>query len=398
MPLTFAEAAGRLARAGEPAVPETVDGLLRAAVDAGASDLHLEPGVQDVELRLRIDGVLRPAGTLEGRYRANLVARLKVLADLVTYRSDLPQEGRIPRERVGLPVDLRVSTFPTLWGEKAVVRIFDPARMSLSLDALGLPEADRILLEERLRRPGGTILLTGPSGSGKTTLIYAALRRLLELGGRGRHIVTVEDPIEQAIPGITQTQVHPAVGLTFGASLRSLLRQDPEVIVIGEVRDRETARIAIEAGLTGHQVITTLHSGCAAGAFTRLLEMEIEPYLLTSSIALVTAQRLVRVLCPSCRVSAPVPTYAGALAAIGGREAWAARGCADCRGSGYRGRTLLTELLAVGDAVREAVRARRDSGAIHAAALADGMTPLAESACALVLCGRTDPVEALRVL
>ncbi len=398
MSTAVATVSERLTRGGEAAVPSVVDALVRTAVAAGASDLHLEPTARDLEVRLRIDGVLRDAGRLDGRFRANLVARLKVLADLVSYRSDLPQEGRIPRERVGLEVDARVAVFPTLWGEKVVVRLFDPSRRSLDLEGIGLPDRERGLFESFLHRPGGTLVLTGPSGSGKTTLIYALLRQLVQSGGRGLSIVTVEDPIEQALDGVTQTQVNPAVGLNFAASLRSLLRQDPEVIVVGEARDRETARIAVEAGLTGHRVITTLHSGSAAGAFARLLEMEIEPYLLTSSISLVTAQRLLRLLCPACRVPGPVRGATGIWAPLGGRPGFHARGCEACAGSGYRGRALVAELLPMEEGVREAVLRREDTPTLHAAAVRAGMTPLADAASLWIDEGRTDLTELLRIM
>lgn len=388
----------RLSRIGETGVPEAIDGVLRAGVDAGASDIHLEPTAHHLVVRMRIDGVLREVGALPGGLRANLTARLKVLADLLTYRSDLPQEGRIPRERIGLTADVRVSTFPTLYGEKVVIRVFDPGRCHRTLDDLALPTAGRDLVESALRRPGGVILLTGPSGSGKTTLIYALLRRLLDFAQGGRNIVTVEDPVEQAIPGVSQSQINPGSGLTFAVSLRSLLRQDPEVIMVGEVRDRETARIAVEAGLTGHLVITTLHSGSAAGAFTRLHEMEVEPYLLTSAIALVTAQRLVRVLCPRCRTRAPLSDATGVWADLAGQDAFRANGCADCAGVGYTGRSLLAEFLAVDEPVRAAIRRRADTTTIEQTAIASGMIPLATAARGLLARGVTDLTELLRVL
>ncbi|MBI3269209.1 MAG: type II/IV secretion system protein [Planctomycetes bacterium] len=368
-----------VARAGEAAVPAIVAGVLEEAVRRGASDVHWEPLKDEVEVRLRVDGVLTPAARLDGRLRENLVARLKVLADLLTYRCDLPQEGRIRSEGTEAGRDLRLSTFPTVFGEKAVVRIFDASRAALPLDELGLPAPVLALLGRAvLERSQGMVLLTGPSGSGKTTTLYACLRMLAARWKGMKSLVTLEDPVELHVPGVTQTLIRPAAGLSFAAALRSVLRQDPEVLLVGEIRDPETARIATEASLTGHLVLSTVHSGTAIGVFARLLEMGVEPYLVCSSVSAVAAQRLVRVLCPSC---AP------------GR----ATGCAACFGSGFRGRRVLAEAVDVDDGLRAAIL--RKAPLRELAAAAGRRTPtLAEAAREAVAAGVTTVEEVRRVL
>src|SRR5437899_2637680 len=283
-----------LAQAGPERTSRLVDLVLHDAVRRAASDVHFEPTHNVVEVRYRLDGVLHRVATLNRELAANLVARLKVLAELLTYRIDIPQEGSIREAAGGFGVEMRVSTFPTIHGEKVVVRLFDPSGRVLDLEELGLapPLLDAVtgLLRERL----GAIFLTGPSGSGKTTTIYACLRHLVQIGGGARHIVTIEDPVEQVLEGVSQAQARPGTEFDFARGLRSLLRQDPEIIMIGEVRDPETAAIAMEAALTGHLVISTLHAGSACGVVSRLLDMGIEPYLLTSSVKGIVNQRLIR--------------------------------------------------------------------------------------------------------
>ncbi len=351
-----------------------VDLVLTEAVQRGVSDIHFEPTPQGVEIRFRLDGVLQPAGSLPADLAPNLVARLKVLAELLTYRTDIPQEGSIRKAPGRNGAEMRVSTFPTIHGEKVVVRIFDTSGQVLELDQLGfepeLLEEVRRLLEERT----GAIYFTGPSGSGKTSTIYACLRHLVRSGGAGRHIVTVEDPVEQVIPGVSQSQVRPGTEFDFARGLRSLLRQDPEVIVIGEVRDRETAGIAIEAALTGHLVISTLHAGSTCGVISRLLDMGIEPYLLTSSVKAIVSQRLIRRACSGC----------------------AAKGCDRCAGTGYRGRVLLAELLTLSESLRQAILARADTAALETAA-GTGRATLAEAAAKAIERGWTTRQEVERV-
>lgn len=369
---------------GPDRIGRLVDLLLAEAVRRAASDVHVEPTHSAVEVRYRLDGVLHRVAALRRDLAANLVARLKVLAELLTYRLDIPQEGRIVDAVGRYGVDMRVSTFPTVHGEKAVVRLFDASGRTFDLDQLGLPppllDACRRLLQER----SGAILLTGPSGSGKTTTIYACLRHLVTAGGGGRHLVTIEDPVEQVLEGVSQSQARPGTEFDFARGLRSLLRQDPEVIMVGEVRDPVTAGIAIEAALTGHLVLSTVHAGSACGVISRLLDMGVEPYLLTSALKGVLNQRLVRQLCPHCRRQSDERT-------------WEAAGCDRCAGTGYHGRLLLAELLTLDAGLRQAILARCDIATLEAAAGGDRETIWA-SAAAAVTAGRTTREEIARVL
>jgi type II secretory ATPase GspE/PulE/Tfp pilus assembly ATPase PilB-like protein len=269
--------------------------LLEHATAAGVSDVHLSPTIDGLEVLYRQDGVLQPQGIIDRSRAERMIGKVKVLAGLLTYRRDVPQDGQIPAAQTGGRSDVRVSLFPTVHGEKAVLRFFLHDPDQFDLDRLGYAPALVDRLRTLARRPDGVILLTGPSGCGKTTTIYALLREIARpAAGVRRHVVTIEDPVEHAIPGATQTQVNPAAGLGFAAALRGLLRQDPQVILVGEIRDRETAHVAMEAGLTGHLVISTIHSGTAAGVAIRLMEMGVEPHVLTASLSCILAQRLAR--------------------------------------------------------------------------------------------------------
>jgi type II secretory ATPase GspE/PulE/Tfp pilus assembly ATPase PilB-like protein len=323
-----------------------VDLILADAVRHAASDVHFEPTHRAVEIRFRLDGVLQRVATLNRDLAPNLVARLKVMAELLTYRLDVPQEGSIRDAQKHHGTDMRVGTFPTIHGEKVVVRIFEATGHTQDLDQLGLAPAILADLMRLLQERTGAVFFTGPSGSGKTTTIYACLRHLIQSSQGTRHIVTIEDPVEQVIEGASQTQARPGTEFDFARGLRSLLRQDPEVIMIGEVRDRETAGIAVEAALTGHLVFSTLHAGSACGVVSRLLDMGIEPYLLTSSLKGIVNQRLVRRRCGTC----------------GGT------GCEACAGTGYHGRLLLAELLTIEPSLRQAILARSDMAALESAA------------------------------
>jgi len=379
-------------------VSEIVDLLLGQGIAHGASDVHVEPTPSGLSVRYRIDGVLQPVCTAPKEIDANIVARIKVMSDLLTYRTDVPQEGRIDGARHGQDIDLRVSTFPTIHGEKAVVRIFDPAKREFAIHDLGFPDEALDMLVAHANRPQGVILLTGPSGSGKTTTIYAALRMLVASGAGTRNIVTVEDPVEYGIEGVTQTQINLPADLTFARALRSLLRQDPEVIMVGEIRDGETAGIAIEAGLTGHMVISTVHSGTACGVFGRLLDMGIEPFLITSSITLVAAQRLVRRLCDTCKAQTnEEEAYAGLHEHFDG-AVWTPVGCDECVGTGYQGRPLLAEILTVEERIRGMILEKTDVKALEDAAIQTGMVPLLEHGISLVRAGETSTAELRRVL
>lgn len=381
--LDFRHRLEALEKHGPERISSLVDFLLTEAVRRSASDVHFEPTHHNVEVRYRIDGVLQNVASLRTELAPNLVARLKVLADLLTYRLDIPQEGRVNGGLTQYGVDMRVSTFPTIHGEKAAVRIFEAGGRTMDLDQLGLPEPLLAQWQGLLRQRTGALFLTGPSGSGKTTTIYACLRHLVQASAGGRHIVTIEDPVEQVLEGVSQSQARPGTEFDFARGLRSLLRQDPEVIMIGEVRDPDTAGIAIEAALTGHLVFSTLHAGSACGVVGRLLEMGVETYLLTSGLKGILNQRLVRRLCPACR-------QAGA--------SLTAPGCEQCAGTGYHGRLLLAELLTVDAPLRQAILARSDTTQLEAVAYATGRETLWTQADEAIAQGWTTPQEIDRVL
>jgi type II secretory ATPase GspE/PulE/Tfp pilus assembly ATPase PilB-like protein len=362
------------ATAGPERVSQIVDALLTEAVRRSASDVHIEPTHRALDIKFRLDGVLHPVASLPRELAPNVVARLKVLAELLTYRLDIPQEGRLLDAARRFGVDMRISTFPTIHGEKAAVRLFDPAGRILDLEHLGFAAPLLAALQKLLTERSGAILLTGPSGSGKTTTIYACLRQLVRAGGR--HIVTIEDPVEQVLEGVSQAQARPGTEFDFARGLRSLLRQDPEVIMIGEVRDPETAGIAVEAALTGHLVFSTLHAGSACGVIGRLFEMGVEAYLLTSALKGILNQRLVRRVCPGC----------------------CGTGCAACSGTGYHGRLLLAELVLIDAPLRKAILARADTTELEAAVAASGRATLRDAAAAAVIQGTTTTLEIARVL
>jgi general secretion pathway protein E len=378
---------------GSKAAVDLVDLILAEARRASASDVHLQPTPEGLEMRWRIDGVLRTTGLLPPAISSNVVARLKVLAELLTYRTDVPQEGRI-RGATG-EGEVRVSTFPTLHGEKAVIRLFAESGRFLRLLDLGLPDEVRVGLSEALLETSGAILLTGPAGSGKTTTIYACLRELVETNQGRRSLTTLEDPIEVAVPGVTQSQVNPSAGFDLATGLRSLLRQDPEVIVVGEVRDRSTAEVAFQASLTGHLVLTTFHAGNSSGAIGRLSDMGIEPYLLRSGLLAIVSQRLVRTLCDCSRQEDEPRARLGLTVA----RAKVAVGCEACGGSGYRGRMILAELLNPEKlGLGAAILARADVRALEAEALRAGMVGRWQRACHAIEEGRTSAAEVRRVL
>jgi general secretion pathway protein E len=313
--------------------PALLEQLVRLAETAGASDIHLQMRGKRAEVGFRLDGLITPVRELSTGVADRVFGRVKFLARLKTYQESLPQDGRIAREELKASNDLRVATYPTVTGEKIVLRLFNP-ETARTLGELSLPPTMQAELEKFLRQPSGLMLLTGPAGSGKTTTIYACLRELVQMGGR--HIITVEDPVEQIVPGTMQTEANEAIGLDFARAARHLLRQDPQVLVIGEIRDESTAQLAVRAGLTGHQVISTLHAGSCRGVFERLLVMCADHSAVASAVELVVNQRLLRTACTACD---------GA-------------GCETCLRTGYRGRRPLVEWLRVNDAAREAVRHR----------------------------------------
>ncbi|HTK76193.1 MAG TPA: GspE/PulE family protein [Gemmataceae bacterium] len=382
MPSSLQARLDALGRSGPERVVPAVDFVLEESIRRAASDVHFEPTPAALEIRMRVDGVLNPAATLPRELAPNVIARLKVLADLLTYRVDIPQEGGMRPGGATRTEDMRVSTFPTVHGEKAVVRIFNNSAQLLDLDQLGLrPDVSKSLtglLSERT----GAVYLTGPSGSGKTTTIYACLRRLAHDGGR--NIVTIEDPVERWVEGVSQSQARPGTEFDFARGLRSLLRQDPDVIMVGEIRDRETAAVASEAALTGHLVFSTLHAGSACGVVGRLLEMGVEPYILTSGIKGILNQRLLRRLCEGCR------RRVGA--------SWEPAGCERCGGAGYRGRLLIAELLTPDADFRRAILAKADTEALEAVAGKSEWQSLRAAADAAVAAGQTTAEEVARVL
>jgi type II secretory ATPase GspE/PulE/Tfp pilus assembly ATPase PilB-like protein len=377
---------------------ELLDFLLAQAAHHGASDVHIEPFPGVLRVRYRLDGGLADVAEIPLLWLPRLFARLKILAGLAIYRSDIPQEGRTAVYLTDRTVDVRVTLLPTLHGEKAVLRLFDPGRSLLRLDQLGMGAGPRAAWEALLQQPQGMLLLTGPSNHGKTTTMYASLQHLHEHRRDLSNLCTVEDPVEYDLRVVNQTQVNNAAGLTFAAGLRTVLRQDPEVIMIGEIRDEETAEIAVRAGLTGHLILSTVHAPSAAGVFARLVDLGCPPFLVASAVTGVLAQRLVRTLCPDCREPAPpTPEQQERLGVRPGEGSWSAgRGCEQCGGTGYRGRTGLFQLLRVDDSVRAGILAGETTGELEQrAGVERGLWPDAlEKAAA----GAISLAEAARVL
>jgi general secretion pathway protein E len=371
-----------------------INGIIADAARRGVSDIHIEPYESGLVVRMRIDGVLRETLRMPPHVAPVIVSRIKVMARLDIAERRVPQDGRIGLSLGGKSLDVRVSTLPSRAGERVVLRILDKDNAGIDLDGLGMPAAIHALYLDALAEPNGIILVTGPTGSGKTTSLYAGLR-LLNDGSR--NILTVEDPVEYAVEGVGQTQVNAKVGFTFATGLRAILRQDPDVVMVGEIRDRETADIAVQASLTGHLVLSTVHTNDAVGAITRMRDMKIEPFLLASTLRAVIAQRLVRRLCRSCRV--PVAAGAAVGALLGLDEAaivHEARGCAACGESGYKGRIGVFEAVRVDDTIRRLVNEGADEGRLAAHAFRTA-PDLAAAVRALVEQGVTTAEEAVRI-
>ncbi len=382
-------------------VGHLVNCLLRDAVAADASDVHIEPWESTIVVRVRLAGVLQELVHLPLDLGEKISGRIKVMANLVSYQSDVPQEGHVPASPEFGDVELRVSFFPTVRGEKIVIRIFDPRNRSFDLAQLGFDDETLRGLVRLLSRPNGLLLLTGPTGSGKTTAIYAALTYIVNRSGPSVSVSTVEDPVEFHLPMISQAQINPAKEFTYPRALRSLMRQDPQVIMIGEIRDAETAGIAVQAGLTGHLIISTIHSGSTAGVFARLINMEIEPFLLASAISGVLGLRLIRTNCPRCaQPCEPEPSLLKYLPAEALENATLRRGtgCDHCLNTGYDGRTALTELLVVNDVLRDAILQKLPTRALQDVAIQQGMSTLWQNGLRRVLRGQTTMEEILRVL
>ena len=391
------DADGPLARSIEDgSVVRLVDVLLQHAIREGASDIHIEPDELHLRVRFRVDGVLREASVQPKSLHAPAVSRVKVMAQMDIAERRLPQDGRAQMEVLGKPYDLRVSTFPTIHGENVVLRILDKSSAQLGMEELGLGPGPHELLERMIERPNGVVLVTGPTGSGKTTTLYACIH---QINTHERNIMTLEDPVEYHLPLIRQTQVDPDIGLTFARGLRAILRQDPDVIMVGEIRDPESAEIAVRAALTGHLVLSTLHTNDAAGALPRLLDMEIEPFLLSPAMIGVVAQRLLRRVCAKCSAPAEPPARLAAELGLepGNGPFVCGAGCVACRHSGYRGRAGIFELLPVSDAIRDLISSRAPAEEIARRARRDGMQTLREDALRKAAEGITTLEEVMRV-
>jgi general secretion pathway protein E len=370
-----------------------VDMVLAAARKAGVSDVHFQPTGDGLELKFRLDGVLKTVSVFPAQGAVNIIARLKVLAGLLTYHTDRPQEGRIrlPQD----DVEMRVCTFPTLHGERTVVRLFGGAERYQRLDDLGLPDDVLGPLRLQLSETSGAILVSGPAGSGKTTTVYACLREIARQGNGARSLVSIEDPIEVAVDGVAQSQVHLPAGLDLANGLRFLMRQDPEVIMVGEIRDRATADTALQASLSGHLLLSTFHAGSAAETIGRLSDMGIEPYILRSGLLAIVNQRLLRRLC-SCAAPTDDPDAKLGLAV---ERVMTPRGCEQCGGTGYRGRFLLVEMLTLSRSnLAHAILAHSETAAMERLAVEAGMIDRWRRACRAVNEGLTSPAEVRRVL
>ena len=384
--------------ASEAPVIRLVNQLIARAVETQASDIHVEPFEDRLRVRFRYDGVLQEASSPPARLAAAVTSRIKIMAKLDIAERRLPQDGRIRLAVRGQEVDFRVSTIPSLHGETVVMRVLDRTAVTLDYAKLGLATPVVARLRAALDLPNGIVLVTGPTGSGKTTTLYSGLRGL---NSEARKVVTVEDPIEYQLDGINQIQVKPQIGLTFAALLRSILRQDPDVIMVGEIRDLETAQIAAQAALTGHLVLSTLHTNSAAATITRLRDMGLEDYLMTAVLRGVLAQRLVRRLCLACRQESEAPPeLAERLAAAGPRPRtlWHAVGCTECRGTGYRGRLAIAEYLHPAPDIVRLVFARAGEAEIERAAVAAGMVTMREAGMQAALAGVTTIEEVARSL
>jgi type IV pilus assembly protein PilB len=384
--------------ADDAPVIKLVNQIIAQAVERGASDVHLEPDGTDMRVRFRVDGVLSEATTVPRRMVSGVISRIKIMSDMDIAERRVPQDGRVGLTIDGKPVDLRVVTLPSVHGEGVVMRILDKGNVVLELDRLGMAEHERTRFERAIRQSFGAVLVTGPTGSGKSTSLYAALG---QINTPEKNIITIEDPVEYQLAGITQVQVNPKAGLQFATGLRSMMRADPDVIMVGEIRDRETAQIAIEAALTGHLVLSTLHTNDAPSTVTRLTEMGIEPFLVSSAIDCVVAQRLARQLCQQCKRRTIIPAHVlreNGFRATVDLEAYEPVGCPRCGGSGYKGRLGIYEVMVVTDEVRRLIVQRAPADDIAAHAVREGMRRLRDDGLEKVHLGRTSIAEIARVV
>lgn len=382
--------------ASEAPIVRLVNVLVTQAMELRASDIHIEPFEKKLRIRYRIDGVLREVDSPPLHSTAAIISRIKIMAKLDIAERRLPQDGRIQMRLQGRQIDLRISTVPSLFGESVVMRILDKEQLNLSFDKLGFGESNTQRFKSMIHRPHGIVLVTGPTGSGKTTSLYTALA---SINLPDKKIMTIEDPIEYQLEGIMQMQAKPSIGLDFSDALRAIVRQDPDIIMIGEMRDYETASIAIQSALTGHLVFSTLHTNDAGSAITRLLDMGVDDYLITSTVAGVIAQRLVRTLCQTCRQQIkPLPEVISELGLSKYSDApvlFEPVGCPDCNGIGYKGRTVILEQMDIDDRLRQGILAHADGTSLQALALSHGMSSMREDGIRKALLGITSLSEVI---
>ena len=389
----------KMRQAAEQApIIKLVNLIISEGIKEGASDIHINPEEKMVRIRYRIDGVLREASTLPKNLQAAVISRIKIMSDMNIAIKRSPQDGRFRIKIEGSQIDMRVSSFPSIHGENIVMRILDPSSIMISLSDIGFYPEDLEKIYDLIRKPHGIILVTGPTGSGKTTTLYASLRTINSID---KNIITLEDPVEYQLEIIRQAQINPKAGLTFASGLRSILRQDPDVVMVGEIRDRETAEIAIQAAMTGHLVFSTLHTNDAPGALTRLTDMGIEPFLISSSVIGILAQRLVRKICPSCKESykpsEKVLRDLGIEDISGKTVFYKGKGCKNCKNSGYKGRVGIFELLITNEKIRELVLEKASADVIRKAAQEAGMKTLRQDGLRKALDGTTSIEEVMRV-
>jgi type IV pilus assembly protein PilB len=391
----IADANSLIALAHEAPVIKLINLVILRAIQSRASDLHFEPFEEDYQVRQRVDGILYAIATPPKHLALAVSSRLKVMSNLDIAERRLPQDGRIQLSLGGKDIDLRISFLPTMFGESIVIRILDKSAVMISLDGLGLNKEQYDIIQDLIQRPNGIILVTGPTGSGKTTTLYACLNQLNDPQWK---IITTEDPVEYQVNGIVQVNINEKVGLTFAKCLRSILRQDPDICMVGEIRDVETAALAIEASLTGHLVFSTLHTNDAPSTVTRMLDMDVEPFLLTSTIEAVVAQRLVRKLCVFCHEEydpsdEELKTLGITRERLKGKKVYRSRGCKECSHIGYKGRTGIYELMTLNDELRDLILKRSSTGEIRDAAIRAGMRTLREAGIKKVLEGITSIEE-----
>lgn len=381
-----------------PPIIQMVDSILQGAIADRATDIHLEPHMHEARVRYRIDGMLYDKASIPRLLYSAVVIRTKILASLDIAEHNKPQDGRISMRLKDHEYDVRVGITSTAFGERVVMRLLDKTNVLVGLDRIGIPPTQQKIIEAMIRKPHGMILVTGPTGSGKTTTLYSCLQRINE---PTKNIITIEDPVEYYLDGISQIPVRPKSGMTFATGLRSILRQDPNVVMVGEIRDVETAKIAVHAALTGHLVFSTLHTNDAAGSVVRLVDMGIEPYFISSSLIAAIGQRLMRVLCPDCKQSYPLER--ALVRELGLKEEARATlfrpvGCQQCDRSGYKGRFAVLEIIRMNDRIRELVLDHKPATAVREAAIEGGMVPLEDAARAKVLDGTTSIEELRRVI